>query len=83
MKKNLIPSLLTSEIAAFAMLILLFFLNTSRPYLLLIPFFGTGGGYFLFKLLMRKTKKIPFMIGFSILLGILIAASMICLISNR
>ena len=80
MKKILNPSLLTSEIAAFAMLILLFFLNTSKPYLLLIPIAGVIGGYFLFKTLFRKLRKIPFVIGFSILLGVLISAVLICLL---
>ena len=80
MKKILAPSLLTFEIAAFAMLILLFFLNTSKPYLLLIPIAGVIGGYFLFKTLFQKFNKIPFMIGFSILLGVLISAIVICLL---
>ena len=86
MKRVLTSSLLTAEIAAFAMLMLLFFMNTSRPYLLLIPIAGVAGGYFLFKVFERKSrdkgagKAVPLAIAFAILLGIIVAALVIGLV---
>ena len=81
MKKILIPSILSAEIATLAMLVLLFFLNTSRPYLLLVPVAGVIGGYFLFKLLVSKIQNkgsgwtLIFTIVFPILLGVIIAVA--------
>ena len=69
--------------AVFAMLMLLFFLNTSRPYLLLVPVAGVVGGYFLFKLLYSKIQNkgngwtLIFTIIFPILLGVIIAVIVI------
>ncbi|MDR0293978.1 MAG: hypothetical protein LBH95_07500 [Oscillospiraceae bacterium] len=80
MKKVLEPSILVAEIAAFAMLLLLFFLNTDKPYLLLVPIAGVISGYFLFKRLIRVWKAVPLLTVFSILLGALISASVIGLL---
>ena len=83
MKKILIPSILSAEIAAFAMLMLLFFLNTSRPYLLLVPVAGVIGGYFLFKPLYSKIQikgsgwTLIFTIVFPILFGVIITVAVI------
>ena len=60
MRKVLASSLLTAEIAAFAMLMLLFFLNTNKPFLLLIPVAAVVGGYQVFKLLLRKLQDKSF-----------------------
>ena len=80
MKKICTSSLLTAEIAAFGMLILLFFLNTNKPYLLLIPIAGVIGGGFLFKPLLSKRKTLTGVIALSALLGALIAAAVIALL---
>ena len=80
MRKIWGSSILVAEFAAFGMLILLFFLNTSKPYLLLIPIAGVIGGTFLFNALLRKTKAVPIQIGLSVLFGVLIAAAVIGLI---
>ena len=83
MRKIIVSSLLSAEIAAFAMLMLLFFLNTSRPYLLFIPIAGAIGGYFLIEPLTRKSqfnkndRTAPIAVITSILLGIIIAAAVI------
>lgn len=80
MKKILEHSILAAELAAFGMLILLFFLTTSKPYLLLIPIAGVIGGCFLFKALLHKWKSAPLLIGLSALFGVLIAAGVIGLV---
>ena len=65
------------------MLMLLSFLNTSRPYLLLVPVAGVVGGYFLFKLLIKKIQNkgsgwtLIFTIVFPILFGVIIAVAVI------
>lgn len=73
MKKRLRTSLLSAEIAAFGMLLLLFFLNTNKPYLLLIPIAGVIGGCFLFKSVLKKRESVSLIIILPILLGGLIA----------
>jgi NAD(P)H-dependent FMN reductase len=80
MKKALTSSLLTIEIAAFVMLLLLFFMNTNKPYLLLVPIVGTIGGYFLLKALAPKLRSVKLMVVLSVLLSVLIAASVIIFI---
>ena len=86
MKKVLIQSLLHTEIAAFGMLMLLFFINTNRPYLLAVPAVVTIGGYFVFKVLLRKLreksggKSTPLIVMLPILLGGIIALSVIGLL---
>ena len=80
MRKIWGSSILVAEFAAFGMLILLFFLNTSKPYLLLIPIAGVIGGTFLFKALLRKPKAVPIQMGLSALLGFLITAAVIGLL---
>ena len=73
MSKILKSSFLASEIAAFGMLMLLFFLNTNKPYLLSIPIIGIFGSYALLKKILNKRKSILFIISVSILLGVLIS----------
>jgi hypothetical protein len=83
MKKMIVRSLLDAEIAAFGMLMVLFFLNTNRPYLLLIPVIVTIGGFFAFRMVLNKTqnhKRIIYMIAFILLASLIIAASVIGLI---
>ena len=83
MKKILIPSILSAEIAAFVMLMLLFFLNTSNLYLLLVPVAGVIGGYFLFKLFISKIQnkgrywRLIFSFVLLILLGVIITVVVI------
>ena len=87
MKKLLLSSLLTAEIAAFAMLMLLFFLNTNRPFLLLIPVAAVVGGHLLFKLLFRKLqdksigKALSIIVVASLVLAALIIASITGILS--
>ena len=86
MRKTLTSSLLAAEIAAFAMLLLLFLINTSKPYLLLLPVAEAVAGFFAFHELGRKMKgkgigkTILFMTALTVLLGIIIAASVIGLV---
>jgi hypothetical protein len=80
MKKNIKSSLLTAEIAAFGMLMLLFFLNTSKPYLLLVIIAEMAGSYFLAKSLLRKWKAVPLLIALSVLVGAIIATTIIALV---
>ena len=83
MKKVFIQSLLDAEIAAFMMLMVLFFINTNRPYLLLIPVIFGIGGYIAFAALLRKlqdkNKRTIILLSatLTVLLGFLIAASVI------
>jgi hypothetical protein len=85
MKKALASSLFAAEITAFAMLMLLFYLNTDKPYLLLVPIAEGIGGYAVFKLLLRRTsdkgasRAASLAAATSILLGILIVVSVVAL----
>ena len=86
MKKIISASLLTAEIAAFSMLILLYYVNTNTPYLPFIPIIGVIVGYCLFKLFARKLRLkregalFPFAVAYAIFIGILIAAVIIVII---
>ena len=81
MKKIIISSFFTAEIAAFSMLMLLFFLNTNKPHLLLVPIILQVIGYFIYtRLLLKKSegnKAIPYMISFPLFLGFIISAAVI------
>ncbi|MCL2109583.1 MAG: hypothetical protein FWH20_09610 [Oscillospiraceae bacterium] len=78
MKNVLKSSFLAAEIAAFIMLMVLFFISTNRPYLLLVPITLGFGGYYAFKailgkLLNKESKKtwaiiaaLPVLLGFCI-----------------
>ena len=81
MKKCLTASILAAEAAAFGMLLLLFFLNTNKPYLLMIPVVGVIGSYMGFVALLRKRKAVPLLIALSLLSGALIAVLVIGLLS--
>ena len=84
--KALITSLLWAEIAAFAMLMLLFFVNTDKPYLLLVPVVEGVVGYLVFKALVRRmhspraAKTAAAFIALPIALGAVIAASVVGLL---
>jgi len=86
MKKILIRSLVETEIAAFAMLMVLFFINTNKPYLLLVPVILMISGYFTFNALLRNTpdktdrKTVLFAVVLPVLLGFIIAISVIGLL---
>jgi len=84
MKKIVVSSLYNAEIAAYLMLMLLFFLNTNRPYLLLVPVAFKVSGYFVFTKYLHRysegNKAIPFMITFTLVLGFLIAVMVVGLI---
>ena len=80
MKKIIKSSLLTAEIAAFGSLMLLFFLNTSRPYLLLVLIAEMAGGYFLSRAIIRKWKAVPLLIALSVLIGAIIAVTIIAVV---
>jgi len=86
MKKILNRSLLETEIAALAMLMVLFFINTNKPYLLLVPVILVISGYFAFDVLLRNTrekavkKTVLFAAVLTVLLGLIIAASVIGLL---
>ncbi|MCL2539501.1 MAG: hypothetical protein FWE66_04100 [Oscillospiraceae bacterium] len=81
MKKCLTASILAAEAAAFGMLLLLFFLNTNKPYLLMIPVVGVIGSYMVFVALLRKRKAVPLLITLPLLSGALIAVLVIGLLS--
>jgi uncharacterized membrane protein (DUF4010 family) len=87
MKKVLASSLLTAEIAAISMLMLLFFMNTNKPYLLLIPIAAGIGGYFAFKVFVNKLKDkrtsvtTTFIVVTPIALGALIAVAISILLN--
>ena len=83
MKKALTSSLLTAEISAFAMLMLLFFMNTNKPFLLLIPIAVVICGFFVINALLRKFRDksvriaVALIVAMPIVLGLLIAAAVI------
>ena len=80
MKKIMKSSLMTAEIAAFGSLALLLFLNTGRPYLLLALMAEMAGGYFLSRAILPKWKAIPLLMGLSVFIGVIIAASIVALL---
>ena len=86
MKKVLTKSLLTTEIAAFCMLMLLFLLNTNKPYLLLVPLVEGAAGYFVFVMLIRKfgdnnaIKVLSLLVGVMVVLAALITLSVVGLL---
>ena len=81
MKKRLSASILAAEAAAFGMFLLLFFLNTNKPYLLLIPATGVFCSYIVFVALLRKRKAVPLLVALTFLVGVLIAACVIGLLN--
>ena len=87
MKKVLNASLLTAEIAALCMLLLLYFLNSSYPWLLLVLLAEAAAGFFALRPLARrlsgkgagKTPLLLALVGATLVLAALIAFSLIAL----
>ena len=83
MKNVLKSSFLGAEIAAFIMLMVLFFISTNRPYLLLVPLVFGFGGYYAFrailgKLLNKESKKSwAIIVALPVLLGFCIAGAIV------
>ena len=86
MKNVLKSSFLAAETAAFIMLMVLFFINTNRPYLPLVPIAFGFGGYYVFQVVLGKmlntdTKKaLPIIVVLPVLLGLCIAVAIALLI---
>lgn len=80
MRKILNDSLMTTVIAVFAMAMLLFFLNTQKPLILLIPPVSAVSEYFVIKSYLLKKRK-PVTIGaIAVLFGVLAAGTVIVLV---
>jgi len=87
MKKVLNASLLTAEIAALAMLLLLYFLNSSYPWLLLVLLAEAAAGFLALKFLVRKyndknaskARLLLILIAATLILAALITFSLIAL----
>jgi len=85
MKKVLNTSLLTAEIAALIMLMLVFFVNSSHPWLLLVLLAEAAAGFIVFRLLAGKyndksggkTKLLLTLIAGALVLAALITFSLI------
>ena len=83
MKSVLKSSFLAAEIAAFIMFMVLFFINTNRPYLLIVPIALGSGGYYAFQVVLgkmpnKKNKKaFSIIIALPVLLGFCIAGAIV------
>jgi len=82
-----ITSLTTTLIMAFSKFMLLFLINTNRPFLLVIPLIAVIAGFFCFKLIINKltdiktAKAIALIIILPVFLAMMIVVSVIGIVS--